>query len=50
MSHGYWSALPLIALLAGCNTVGQVTVKGRAAAVDIFEVRAMAPAESEIPT
>jgi hypothetical protein len=32
MSRGYWSAISLITLLTGCNTVGQITVKDYTAA------------------
>jgi len=31
MSKGYWSIIPLAALLAGCNTIGGITVKNYAA-------------------
>ena len=27
MSQGHWLVIPLIAVLAGCNTVGRITVK-----------------------
>jgi hypothetical protein len=32
MSQGHWLIVPLIAALAGCNTVGQITVKDYTAA------------------
>jgi hypothetical protein len=32
MARGYWSVIPLIALLAGCNTMGRITVKDYTAA------------------
>lgn len=32
MSQGYWSVIPLLALLAGCNTMGRITVKDYTAA------------------
>ncbi len=32
MLKGYWSIVPLAALLAGCNTMGRITVKDYTAA------------------
>ena len=32
MLNRYWSVLPLLAVLAGCNTVGRITVKDYTAA------------------
>jgi hypothetical protein len=32
MPNGYWSIIPLIALLTGCNTMGRITVKDYTAA------------------
>ena len=32
MSRGYWSIVPLIVALTGCNTVGRITVKDYTAA------------------
>src|SRR5690349_15274861 len=31
MLKAYWSMIPLVALLAGCNTMGRITVKDYAA-------------------